>query len=252
MLRLLAAGIIALFALLGYCASEEENPITGEAQRVALSAEQEVALGLQAAPRLAREYGGPEPDAGAQARVDRVGHRIVERSAARDSPYRFEFHVLDDATVVNAFALPGGQVFITDGLLSRFETEAQLAGVLAHEVAHVVGRHGAEHLAKEQLVRGLAGAATIATWDPDDPASAASGAIAAAIGQLVTMRFSREDELEADALGVRLMREAGYDPEGLVEALRILGEGGPRAPEFFSTHPSPDNRLARLRELVDR
>ena len=250
MLRLLAAGIVALVAVIGYCGSEETNPVTGEEQRVALTAEQEVALGLQAAPQLSEQYGGLEPDETAQAAVDRIGGRLVERTIAAGSPYSFEFHVLDDDETLNAFALPGGQVFITNGLLGRLGTEERLAGVLAHEVAHVIGRHGAEHLAQQQLAQGLAGATTIATYDPSNPGSVATGAIAQAVAQLANMRFSRDDELEADELGVRLLAEAGYDPRTMIEVLRILSEESSGVPEFFSTHPSPDNREQRIRQVV--
>ena len=251
MLRLLAAGLVSLIALIGYCGREETNPVTGEAQRVALDAEQEIALGLQAAPRLAARYGGPEPDPEAQALVDRVGERIVARTAAGETPYRFEFHVLDDEATLNAFALPGGQVFLTMGLLRSFETEGQLAGVLAHEIGHVIGRHGAEQLAKRQLAQGLAGAAAIATYDPERPGTAATGAIAAAVAQLVDMRFSREDELEADGLGVRLLEGAGYDPAGLLQALEVLSAASRGVPEFFSTHPNPTDRADRLRAAIE-
>ena len=250
MIKLIAAAVVALFALVGYCGSEQENPITGETQRVALTAEQEIALGLQAAPELTREYGGLEPDPGAQALVDGIGARLVAGTAASESPYRFEFHVLDDDETLNAFALPGGQVFVTNGLLSRLESESQVAGVLAHEIAHVIARHGAEHLAKQQLTQGLAGAAVIASYDPGSPASGAGGAIAAAIGQLVTMRFSREDELESDELAVRFMSESGYDPGAMLTLMEVLSSGG-RMPEFFSTHPSPENRTARIRAAIE-
>lgn len=249
MLKLIAAGIIALVTLVGYCASEEENPVTGESQRVALTAEQEIALGVQAAPELAERYGGMEPDVAAQAAVDRIGERLVARTAASGAPARYEFHVLDDDETINAFALPGGQIFITNGLVRRL-AEDELAGVLAHEVAHVVARHGAEHLAKQRLTQGLAGAATIASYDPQNPASGAGGMIAAAIGQLVTMRFSREDELEADVLAVRFLREAGYDPRAMLSLMETLSAGG-GVPEFFSTHPSPENRLARIRAAIE-
>jgi predicted Zn-dependent protease len=250
-LRLIAAGVVALIALVGYCGQKETNPITGEEQHVALDADQEIALGLQAAPQLAREYGGPEPDPEARALVDRVGDRVVQASAAGETPYRYAFHVLDDGETLNAFALPGGQVFITDGLLDRLGSEAELAGVLAHEVGHVVARHGAQHLAKQQLAQGLAGATVIATYDPQSPGTAATGAIAAAIGQLVNMRFSREDELEADALGVRFMAEADYDPAAMLTVLEVLSESSSGMPEFFSTHPNPEDRVARLRELIE-
>lgn len=251
MLRLIAAGIVALVAVVGYCGSEETNPVTGEEQRVALSAEQETALGLQAAPQLSAQYGGLEADAEVQARVDRIGQRLATRSAAAGSPYTFDFHVLSDDETLNAFALPGGQVFITHAMVTRLDTEDRLAGVLGHEIAHVVGRHGAEQLAKQQLAQGLAGATTIATYDPGNPGTAAGGAIAAAVSHLVNMRFSRQDELEADALGVALLAEAGYDPAAMLEVLQVLSETGGAVPEFFSTHPSPEGRLERMRALVE-
>jgi predicted Zn-dependent protease len=232
MLRLIVGGIVALLALIGYCGSQETNPVTGEDQRVALTAEQETALGLQAASQLSGRYGGLDPDGGLQARVDRIGERIIRGSAAAESPYAFEFHVLDDGETLNAFALPGGQVFITEGLLARLGTEARVAGVLAHEVGHVAARHAARR-------------ATVAA-----PFALVFG-LPAAIGQLATMKFSRDDELESDELAVRFLDEAGYDPGAMVEVLRILSEQGGAVPEFFSTHPSPENRLERIRELVE-
>ena len=248
---MLAAGVVALVAVIGYCGNRQDNPVTGETQRIALSAEQEVALGLQAAPALSREFGGLEPDDEAQALVDRVGGEVVARTVAAESPYRFEFHVLNDDETLNAFALPGGQIFITNGMLTKLGGRPELAAVLAHEVSHVVARHGAEHLAKQRLTQGLAGAAVIATYDPNRPGTAATGAIAAAIGQLVNMRFSREDELEADALGVRLMADAGFDPEAMLSLMRVLEQAGGRMPAFFSTHPSPENRVQRIREAIE-
>jgi predicted Zn-dependent protease len=184
--------------------------------------------------------------------VDQIGERLVSRSAAGQTPYRFEFHVLDDPETINAFALPGGQVFITEGLLRRLETEGQVAGVLGHEIAHVVARHGAEHIAKQQLTQGLTGAAVLATYDPSDPSSRGSAAVAAMIGQLVTMRFGRQDELESDRLGVRFTSEAGYDPRSMVKLMQILEESsqGNRPPEFFSTHPNPENRIQRIQEAI--
>jgi predicted Zn-dependent protease len=247
--RLFAALIIAAISLLTYFGSSVFNPITEEKQHVAgITPEQEVALGLQAAPEMAQQFGGLDPDPASQARVDRIGERLVSRSAAGKSPYRFEFHVLDDPETINAFALPGGQVFITEGLLRRLTTDGQLAGVLGHEIAHVVARHGAEHIAKAQLTQGLTGAAVLATYDPSNPSSRNSAAVAAMIGQLVNMRFGRQDELESDKLGVRFTSEAAYDPRSLIALMKILDESsqGNRPPEFFSTHPNPENRVQRI------
>jgi predicted Zn-dependent protease len=247
--RLVIAFIVAAIALLGYFGNSVFNPITEEQQHVAgITPEQEVALGLQAAPEMAQQFGGLDPDAQAQQRIDAIGLRLVTRSVAAQSPYQFEFHVLDDPETINAFALPGGQIFITEGLLRRLKTDGQVAGVLGHEIGHVVARHGAEHIAKQQLTEGLTGAAVLATYDPSNPSSRGSAAVAAMIGQLVTMRFGREDELESDRLGVRLTSEAGYDPRSLIALMKILeaSSEGNRPPEFFSTHPNPENRIQRI------
>ena len=253
--RLLIALVVAVISVLGYFGKSAFNPITEEKQHVAgITPEQEVALGLQAAPEMLQQFGGPDPDPQAQALVRRVGERVVSRSAAAKSPYRFEFHLLDDPETINAFALPGGQVAITEGLLRRLETEGQLAGVLGHEIGHVVARHGAEHIAKQQLTEGLTGAAVLATYDPNNPSSRNSAAVAAMIGQLVGMRFGRQDELESDELGVRLTSESGYDPRSMLGLMKILAassEGG-RPPEFFSTHPNPENRIQRIQTAIEK
>lgn len=253
--RLIIAVIMAGVALIGYCFNREYNPITDETQHVGITAEQEVALGLQAAPQLVQQYGGEHPDSEAQALVDSVGERIVNNTAAKDTPYQFEFHLLDDDNTINAFALPGGQVFITSALLKKLRTEGQLAGVLGHEIGHVVARHGAEHIAKAQLTQGLTGAAVIAAYDPDNPGSSRyKAALAALVGQLVNMKFGRDDELESDKLGVRFTGEAGYDPRAMVGVMKVLAEaseGSGGQPEFFSTHPNPDRRIERIQAAIE-
>jgi predicted Zn-dependent protease len=252
--RLILAAIVALISLAGYYGSREYNPVTDEVQHVDLTPREEVALGLQAAPRMAQQHGGLHPDQKAQELVDRVCAELVQRTAAKETPYEFECHVLADEQTVNAFALPGGQVFITAALMGRLQTEGQLAGVLGHEIGHVVARHGAEHMAKAKLTQGLTGAAVLASYDPDNPASRNSAAMAALIGQMVNMKFGREDELESDKLGVRFMAEAGYDPRSMVEVMRILeaASGGGRQPEFFSTHPNPGRRVERIEEAIQQ
>jgi len=158
---------------------------------------------------------------------------------------------LADAETVNAFALPGGQVFITAALFERLQTEGQLAGVLGHEIGHVVARHSAEHIAKAQLMEGLTGAAVIAAYDPENPSSAQRAQMAAVVGQLVSMKYGRDDELESDQLGVRFMTEAGYDPNALIGVMQILAEsGGGGQPEFFSTHPNPENRVEKIEAAI--
>ena len=246
MARWLIALVIALISLFTYFGSTSINPLTGEKQRVALKPEEEIALGLQSAPQMAAQMGGLSANAEARALVQRVGARLVSRSVAAQSPYRFSFHVLADPRTVNAFALPGGPIFITEGLLRRLRSEDELAGVLGHEIGHVIGRHSSEQLAKQQLTQGLIGAAVLGTGDYT------TAQIGQLVGGLINMRYGRDDELESDALGIRIMAEAGYDPSAMLGVMRTLAKasGGSRQPEFFSTHPHPENREARIREEI--
>jgi predicted Zn-dependent protease len=163
--RLLLGLLIAAISMISYYSLRQQNPVTGETQHIAMDVDQEVALGLESAPQMAEEMGGLDPDESVQQLVQRVGQRVVQQSAARGTPYQYRFHALADPQTVNAFALPGGPVFITRGLLSRLENEAQLAGVLSHEVGHVVGRHTAAQIAKSQLAQGLIGAVGVAGSD---------------------------------------------------------------------------------------
>ncbi|HEX2200179.1 MAG TPA: M48 family metalloprotease [Burkholderiales bacterium] len=246
MARWLIALVIALISLFTYFGSTSLNPLTGEKQRVALKPEEEIALGVKSAPQMAAQMGGISANAEARSRVERVGARLVSRSIAAQSPYRFSFHVLADPRTVNAFALPGGPIFITEGLLSRLRSEDELAGVLGHEIGHVIGRHSSEQLAKQQLTQGLIGAAVLGTGDYT------TAQIGQLVGGLINMRYGRDDELESDALGIRIMAEAGYDPRAMLAVMRTLAKasGGSRQPEFFSTHPHPENREARILEEI--
>lgn len=252
--RILIALIMAAVALIGYFGSSQLNPVTGETQHVDMSPQEEVAMGLQAAPEMAAQFGGLSQNAQAAGLVKQVGDEIVARSDASRGPYEFDFHLLADTQTVNAFALPGGQIFITEALLAQLETEGQLAGVLAHEVGHVVGRHSAEQLAKMRLTQGLTGAAVIAAVDPNDPSSYRTAQFAMLVNQMINLKFSRSDELESDSLGIQYMTQAGYDPRSLIDVMRILeSAGGPNRPaEFMSTHPDPGNRVATIEDAIRR
>ena len=250
--RFIAALVLVAVALITYFGSSTFNDVTGETQYINITEEQEITLGLQAAPEMMAEFGGLDPSSEAQAYVDEVGNQLVRQSAAANTDYPFEFHLLADTETINAFALPGGQVFITAALYDQLQTEGQLAGVLAHEIAHVVGRHGAEHIAKAQLTEGLTGAAVVAAYAPDNPNSQYAVQMAQVVGQLVTLKYGREDELEADRLGVQFMAEAGYDPTALIGVMEILAQAsaGNQQPEFFSTHPDPGNRIGQIEALI--
>ena len=250
--RVLIALVIAAISIIGFLGSKSFNPITQENQYVAITPEQEVVLGLEAAPEMAREYGGLDPDPSQQAYVDEVCEKLIQNSKAKETDWPFECHLLADDQTINAFALPGGQVFITSALFDELETEGQLAGVLAHEIGHVVARHSAQQIAKAQLTQGLTGAVVIASYDPQDPNSRSAAYMAQIVGQLVNMKFGRDDELQSDRLGVEFMSEAGYDPRALLRVMEILAASteGARPPEFFSTHPNPENRITRIQQAI--
>lgn len=255
LVRLAIALVFAIFGLVNYFTNVSENPITGEAQQIALSPQQEIVIGQEGRQEIVSQFGGLYGNDPLQNYIDRVGDRVVSESKAARSPYPFEFHLLDAPDIINAFALPGGQIFITTAMLDRLDTEAQLAGILGHEIAHVVARHGAEHLAKQQLGGILVGAITIAASDEDNPDRARQAAlITRAVNTLVNLKYSREDELESDRLGFQFMTEAGYNPEGIVQLMEILNStrSGAQPPEFLSTHPNPKNRIDRLQALIDR
>ena len=213
--RLLVAVAMALVAVAGYYGSHSYNPAAVAGPSLRITPQQEVAIGLQAAPAMAQRYGGLSSDQQAQRHVDRICHDLVEKTDAKGSPYDFDCHLLADERTAGAFALPGGQVFLTSGLLAKLRTDGELAGVHGHEIGHVVARHGAEHLAGART-------AALARYDPNDPASRRNPAVAALVGQLTHLRFSQRDELEADRIGARLMSEAGYDPRGAAQARQIL------------------------------
>jgi beta-barrel assembly-enhancing protease len=250
--RLLLAGAMVLFSLISYFGSKQDNPVTGESQYIGITVEQEIALGLQAAPEMAAQFGGLDPDDSVQALVDQIGNELVTSSPAGSSPYEFDFHVLDDDQTVNAFALPGGQIFITRALLDRLGSESELAGVLGHEIGHVIGRHSAEQIAKANLTQGLTGAVIIASYDPDNPSSAQTAQMAALIGQLINLQYGREDELESDFWGVCFLDDAGYDPGSLVQVMQVLEDAsqGQAPPEFFSTHPNPERRIEQIQAAI--
>jgi predicted Zn-dependent protease len=253
LVRLILGAVFLLGGLFSYFGNVDINPVTGEKQRVQLTPRQEVVLGMQSRQQMAQQHGGLFPNETLQAYIDQVGDRLVKSSDARKSPYPFEFHLLRDQKTINAFALPGGQVFLTAALLARMDSEAQLAGVLGHEIGHVVGRHGAEHLAKQQLGGSLINAAGVAASGGQDGGQMAA-TIAQAASQLVNLRYGRKDESESDRLGLQFMTQASYDPRGILEVMKILAQAakGGRQPEFLSSHPDPGNRFEDLTALIQK
>ncbi len=247
-IRLLIGAAIVLFAVFKYCSSAEVNQFTGKKQHISLTPEQEIAIGLQSAPEMAAQHGGLHPDSRYQALVDAVGNKLVSHSVARETPYKYDFHLLADERTINAFALPGGQIFITYALFSKLENEDQLAGVLGHEIGHVLGRHSADRIAKQGLTQGILSGVAVGSE------SQGMTQMAAVIANVINMKYGREDELESDDLGVRFMLKAGYKPEEMIGVMKILkAAAGPnRTPEFQSTHPDPENRIQKIKDAIKK
>lgn len=235
---------IVAFAFIQKCNNSETNPYTNRVQNINMSSDQEIAIGLQSRPEITQQYGGLHPDQGLQDVVDAIGNTLVKNSIAKDTPYRYEFHLLADPNTINAFALPGGQVFITYALFSALN-EAQLAGVLGHEIGHVIGRHSAERIAEGNFWQTISMGASV---------GADAGDIVGSIGQNTLLKNGRGDELESDDLGVLFMINSGYDPYEMIEVMKILkAAGGPnRQPEFQSTHPDPENRIDKIKEAIKK
>ncbi len=243
--RLLIGLAIVAFAFIKRCNSKEKNEFTGRIQTINMTSDQEIAIGLDNREVMAQQHGGLFPNNTYQALVDKVGEKLVNNSIAKNTPYQYEFHLLSDEKTINAFALPGGQIFITYALFSKLENEDQLAGVLGHEIGHVLGRHSAERIAESDFWRTVTTGASV---------GADMGGLVSGIGQQTLLKNGRGDELESDDLGVLFMLNSGYNPEEMIEVMKILkAAAGPnRIPEFQSSHPDPDNRIDKIRESIEK
>lgn len=252
-MRLIIGAVMALIALGSYYFATSENPYTGESERVNMTPQQEVAMGLQAMKEMIPQFGGRTDEPNNQRVLEEVGNELLgaleAETKVEDHPYEYSFTLLNDEQTVNAFALPGGPMFITEALFHRLQNRAQLAGVMGHELGHVVERHSAERMAKQQLGQGLTGAAVIASGDMSTAQAAQM------VNNFVQMKYGREHELESDELGLRLMVRAGYDPREMIGVMKILAEasgGSARAPEWASTHPDPESRITEIEAWIKK
>ena len=218
------------------------NPISGEEDFMLYPEQHDIAIGKKYAPEAEKQLKGKIPNESLQNYIDTVGQRIARISHRPDWEYHF-IAVQDES--INALALPGGYVFITKGLLAKLTTAAQLASILAHEVAHAVARDSAAVISREIGIGVLfAVAATQET-----PRSAMEAANITR--QILGLQYSRDDEQEADLAGLDYMVQAGYHPGGMIETMQILQDEQKVKPiEFFSTHPDPQNRIIYLTQKI--
>ena len=246
--RTVTPSILTLAAamVLGGC---KFNEATGERQWNLLSTEQEIALGAEAEPQFIAQNGGVIPAPEVRQYVSNLGRQLAATSEQPELPW--EFHVLN-TDVINAFALPGGKVFITRGLLSRMNNEAQLAGVLGHEIGHVTAEHTDQRMAYARGVQIAAAGLGVAAQATDQDWLRVLGLGTQIGGTGFGLKFSRDDETQADELGVRYMAQAGYNPKGQVQVMEILkaASGGGGGPEFLATHPLPETRIKRLNKHI--
>jgi predicted Zn-dependent protease len=215
-----------------------------------ISVRDEIALGQQAQQQVRRQV--PElRDSTVTNYVRDIGRRIAARADGPRFPYSFN---VANYREVNAFALPGGPIWIHRGTIDAARTEAQLAGVIAHEVAHIANRHAAEQITKGSIANVGLGILDAVIGSGTASRIARLGAGVAA--QATMMKFSRDDEREADLKALQYMTRAGYDPRGMVEFLRVLRAQQGRDPgsvqTFFASHPAPAERIRRLEQQANR
>ena len=260
--RLRHAALLPLLVVLAACGTTNRNLVTGENQRGAYSWAQEVQLGTEADQQITAQFGLYDEDPALTAYVERIAQAVLETSAYNDpsTPAEirstpFYFRILD-SPVVNAFALPGGYVYVTRGLLSYLENEAQLAVVLGHEIGHVLGRHSSEQAARAQLGQlGVFGAAILGGVVGGGQVAEGILNYGGAGAQLLQLKYGRGAEREADRAGVAYAEFAGYDATEAARffiALQRLGaqSGSGGVPNFLSTHPNPGERAATIPELA--
>lgn len=240
-LAFLVLASLLVVALIPGCGTA---PYTGRRQLLLISSDQEAQLGLQAW----QQEVGPAPASGHRAwteMVTRAGRRIA---AVADAPgFQWEFKVIADPTV-NAFCLPGGKVAFYEGIMPVCQDETGVAVVMGHEVSHAIARHGGERISQGLVAEG--GTEIVARiLGGEDPASQKKVAEIFGLGAKfgVLLPYGREQESEADRIGLILMAKAGYDPRAAPGFWqRMMAQGGARPPEFLSTHPDPERRIQQL------
>ncbi len=242
--------VLASLLLLGTGAAGcARNPVTGKSEISLVSESQEIEMGRQANQQAIQSI-GLYPDEKVQTYVAGIGKRMAAASERPNLPW--EFHVVNDAAV-NAFALPGGFIFITRGLMTHVNNEAELASVVGHEIGHVTARHSVQQISKAQLATLGLGVGSILSSD----VAQFAGVLSQGLG-LLFLKYGRDAENQADDLGFKYALGQNYDVREMGEVFQTLGRvgeasgGGGKLPEWLSTHPNPENRVAKTEERVSK
>jgi predicted Zn-dependent protease len=236
------APLAVLGLLLAGCAT---NPVSGKRELSLVSSSQELAIGREGYPAVISEYGAYD-DSTIQRYVQSVGLRVARVSHLPNLDWHFT--VIDD-DVVNAFAMPGGYIYVTRGILAHLNSEAQLAGVLGHEIGHVTARHSARQITRQQIAGLGLGVASLMSSTVAQYSNVAQQGLG-----LLFLSYSRDNETQADELGVQYATKAGYDPREIPKTYVMLGRisaaSGQRLPNYLSTHPDPGDRKTRTTTLA--
>ncbi|WP_457640209.1 beta-barrel assembly-enhancing protease [Persephonella sp.] len=237
--------LLLLFAFVLVSCSKTYDPLSGKEVFTLLPTSEEIKIGQMYVPLAVDENDGRYPDKEVQQYIKNLGEKIA-RHTPRKLNYQF---YLVNTQAVNAFALPGGFIFVNRGLILTLDKEDELAGVIAHELAHVNARHHARFLEKVYGMNILLSIAGIFAYQSK------YGDILMNFGkigaQLISLKWSRDQEKEADRLGVRFAYDAGYDPRGLLDTFKIFKKlGKVKQPEWLLTHPLPDTRIKEVKQLI--
>ena len=260
----LALSLTLTLGLLAGCGSPVVNPVTGQAERSVMDERAEIAAGEEGHKQVLSEYGVVK-DAKLQAYVNQVGQRLAAQSHRAN--LKWTFTVLDSPEI-NAFALPGGYVYVTRGILAYMESEADMAGVIGHEIGHVTARHGAQRATRQQNAGlGVLAASVLgAVLESQGVSGAAdlSGRVAQGVAAGYIASYSREQELQADTLGAEYLARNRYNPSNMVDVIQVLksqeayaadqakAEGRPvsQGADWLSSHPSNAQRLQSIRQIA--
>ena len=245
---MLAVGLAVSLTVSPGCST---NPATGERQLNAISESREIEIGKDAEPKFLKQYGGELPDNEVVRYVRALGNKLAAESERPDLPWKF--HVVDSASV-NAFALPGGKIFLSRGLLARMKNEAQVAGVLGHEIGHVTAQHIGQQMTRSAIAQGVIAGIGIAGQASEEEWVQVLGVGAQIGGGLYLLKFSRDQESQADVLGLRYMTRLNYNPIGQLQVMKILqreaNQRGSAQLEILSTHPLPQTRIDDIESLI--
>ncbi|MBL8387328.1 MAG: M48 family metalloprotease [Hydrogenophaga sp.] len=266
MIRSLVAAV-ALTAVLSGCGTTVVNPVTGQAERTVMDERAELAEGKKAHAEVLKEYGVVK-DERLQAYVNGIGQTLAKQSHRANIPWTF---TVLDSPEVNAFALPGGYVYITRGILAYMDSEADMAGVIGHEIGHVTARHGAQRATRQQTAGLGVLAATVLGAVLESKAGLSGGTemfgqMAQGVAAGYVAKYSREQELQADSLGAEYLARSHYDPRNMIDVIRVLklqeafaadearaeGRPVPEGANWLSSHPSNDQRLQQISQNAAR